>query len=374
MKGHVRKRGRKWCFVVDIGPDPLTGKRKQKWFSGYNTKRDAQRALAEKLTEIHRGDYIEPAQIPLGELLLDWLEQQVQPETSVSTFVTYSGIVKNHIIPSIGRVRLDHLKPIHFQKLYTEKRQSGLASSTIRLIHNVCRRALNWAVRMGMLARSPVDQVTPPQVVQKEMKFWTAEEAKTFLETAEDSPYYTAFYVAIFTGMRMGELRALKWTDIDWEGSRISIRRRVQFKRGEIVIQSGTKTSKHGRVIEISESVVARLKKHRVAQAKQLLQLGGNRDNWVFLSPKGNLLPDITLYKAFIRLTKKAGLPQIRFHDLRHTHATLLLQQGVHPKIVSERLGHSTISMTLDIYSHVIPSMQKEAAQMFDHLFQQDAR
>ena len=103
MKGHVRKRGRKWCFVVDIGPDPLTGKRKQKWFSGYNTKRDAQRALAEKLTEIHRGDYIEPAQIPLGELLLDWLEQQVQPETSVSTFVTYSGIVRNHIIPSIGR-------------------------------------------------------------------------------------------------------------------------------------------------------------------------------------------------------------------------------------------------------------------------------
>lgn len=373
MKGHIRKRGRKWCFVLDIGPDPITGRRRQKWFSGYDTKRACERAMAEKITEIHRGDYIEPAQIPLRELLLDWLEQEVRPETSISTFVTYSGIVNNHIIPSIGGTKLNQLKPIHFQKLYTLKHQAGLAASTIRLIHNVCRRAMGWAVRMGMLHRNPVEQARPPKLVRKEMKFWTAEQVQRFLESAEDSPYYTAFYTAIFTGMRMGELRALKWSDVNWEGNRISIRRRVQFKRGETVIQSGTKTSKNGRVIAVSESVIAHLKKHRLNQLKQRLQ-SGNGSDWIFQSTTGDILPDITLYKAFVRLTKKAGLPQIRFHDLRHTHATLLLQQGVHPKIVSERLGHSTVSITLDTYSHVIPTMQKEAAEMFDALFQGNAR
>jgi integrase len=368
MKGHVRKRGSKWCFVLDIGRDPETGKRRQKWFSGYRTKKEAEKALAQTITEFSQGAYLEPADIPYKDLLRDWLEQQVKPETSFSTHNNYERTVRKHITPALGNVKLDQLKPIHFQRLFTDMQEKGLSPGTVRLVHHCCRRSINWAVKMGMLAKNPVDNTTPPKVKRQEMKYWTPEQVQRFIESAKDNPYFPFFYVALFTGMRAGEIRGLKWDDIDWDNQRISIRRHITRAGKEVHILPGTKTSKSGRVVEISESVINVLKRHKIKQAEQLLMIGGNKENWVFTNAFGKFLPDITVYHAFLRATEKAGLPRIRLHDIRHTHATMLLQQGIHPKIVSERLGHSTVSMTLDIYSHVIPTMQKEAVAALDRL------
>lgn len=368
MQGHVRKRGKKWCFVLDIGRDPETGKRKQKWFSGFNTKKEAQQAMAEKLNDINQGTFSELSRIKYKELLKDWMDQKVKHETAITTQRNYRGALEKHVVPAVGEIPLDQLRPIHFQRLFTELIEKGFSSSTVRLIDTLCRRSLDWAMQMGMVARNPVINTVIPKTERKEMKYWSSEQVAKFLKTAKDSVYYPLFYLALFTGMRLGELRGLKWSDVNWEASQISIRRHIVRAGKVTVVIPGTKKRDTGRVIDISPNVASILKRHWAKQAEQLLAIGGNKEDWMFTTPFGKIIPDITIYKAFIRVSKQASLPRIRFHDLRHTHATLLLQQGVHPKVVSERLGHSSIAMTLDTYSHVIPSMQKEAAAALDHI------
>jgi len=376
LKGHIRKRGSKWCFVLDIGRDPETGKRRQKWFSGFATKKEAQRAMVEKIAELNRGEYIEPTKITVKEFLEMWLEDEVKPNRKITTYDIYHSVITNHLIPGIGNIPLNQLGPIHINRLLKSLLDRGISSTSAKYSVRTLKVALNWAVKMQLIPKNPAANIrvsTGPSGAG--MKVWTDEEVNQFLQVAKESKYYPAFYLAITTGMRIGELLGLKWADIDFDRGTISIRRTLQRTSAGLQLIEQTKTAKSRRLISISPSTVEVLKKHRVEQKKEMIQYN-YRDVYdlVFTTRTGKPVEPRNLREYFSFLSKKAGLPPIRFHDLRHTHATLLLQQGVHPKIVSERLGHSSISMTLDIYSHVIPSMQKEAAEMFDQIIAVEAR
>jgi len=224
---------------------------------------------------------------------------------------------------------------------------------------------------MRMIPHNVAESVTPPQRNKREIKTWTQKQVNRFLEEAKKEWLYPLFFVAIATGLRRGELLGLKWGDVNLDQGTLSIRRTVQRTDAGLVVREQTKTDYSRRIVSISPTTVDLLSKHRRKQAEQLKSLGKKSD-FVFTNTVGNILEPRKVNQVFDRVIRRAGLPKIRFHDLRHTHATLLLQQGIHPKIVSERLGHANISVTMDIYSHVIPSMQQKAAKMFDQILDQD--
>ncbi|SMO44909.1 tyrosine-type recombinase/integrase [Melghirimyces algeriensis] len=367
MKGHVRKRGKKWCFVLDIGKDPSTGKRKQKWFSGFPTKKEAQRALAEKMAEINRGDYVEPSKMNVGDFLDEWLVSEVKMSRSAHTFDMYQNLVKNHLKPGLGSASLDKLTPLHIQQFMGKISEKDLSISTINYILRVLKTALSWAVTMEMIPKNPASNISPKSGHRTTMKTWTAEQVNRFLQTAKGNRYYLAFYLALTTGMRQGEILGLEWSDIDFESGFIRIQRMLEESSQGSRIVERTKSDAGRRSIALSESALEVVKQHQKEQKQEMLKRGYRSDQ-LFVTLQGKPLSSRSLRYHFRSCIQKADVPHIRFHDLRHTHASLLLQQGVHPKVVQERLGHSSISMTLDTYSHVIPSMQKEAAQTLDEI------
>jgi len=369
LKGHIRKRGSKWCFVLDIGRDPETGKRRQKWFSGFATKKEAERAMVEKIAEINRGDYVEPSKMTVREFLNMWLLDEVKPNRKTTTYDLYRSLSKNHIIPEIGNIPLNKLTTIHIHRFSKSLLDKGVSPTTTKFNIRIIKVALNWAVKMQLIPKNPAANFqTSVKPAGSEMKVWTDQQVNQFLQAARGSKYYPAYYLAVSTGMRIGEILGLKWSDVDFDQGVISIRRILQRTSEGLKLVDQTKTTKSRRLINISPSTVEVLKKHRIKQKEEMIKYNYRNADLVFTTRSGKPVEPRTFREYFATIVKKAGLPRIRFHDLRHTHATLLLQQGVHPKIVSERLGHTSISMTLDIYSHVIPSMQKEAAEMFDQI------
>ena len=369
MKGHVRKRGNKWCFVVDLGKDPGTGKRRQKWYSGFSTKREAEKALSEMLAKLHRGDYVEPSRMSFGELIRTWLENRIKHNVSQKTYDTYKYLCETHIAPTIGIINLDKLSPLHLQKMYSDLiSEEKLSNTTVHHIHRICYAVLKWAVQMKMIPQNVAENVAPPKRNKQEMKIWNEEEVVRFLSAAQDERLFALFFLAISTGLRRGELLGLKWSDVDFYRGVLSVRRTVQRTTNGLTVKEWTKTDSGRRQVNISPSTMDVLRQHRKQQTEEMVKLGMRNVDFIFTNTVGNLLEPRKVNHIFDRIIKKAEIPKIRFHDLRHTHATLLLKQGVHPKIVSERLGHASVNITLDTYSHVIPSLQKEAAAAIDQV------
>ncbi|MBA4550022.1 site-specific integrase [Thermoactinomyces intermedius] len=380
MKGHIRKRGSKWCFVLDIGRDPKTGQRRQKWFSGFKTKREAERAMAAKIHELNQGGLIEPAKITLEEYLKRWLEDYAKTNCAPRTYEGYEYIITRHLIPSLGKMTLDKLKPLHIQRYYSEKLSSGrtdgkggLSARSVYHHHRVLHEALEQAVKWQVIAVNPVRAVSPPKPKRKQLTVLTRDEVLQLLKAAEGSKLYEPIFFAVNTGMRRGELFALRWSDVDFENQVISVRQTLyRTKSDGFAFRDAAKTDGSRRSVAVSGSIVNMLKRIKKEQAANKLALGPayQDHDLIFCKDDGSPYNLDYVSRDFGRLVRKHNLPPIRFHDLRHTHATLLLQQGEHPKIVSERLGHSTITITMDLYSHVLPNMQKEAAQKLDdHLF-----
>ncbi|MCL6443602.1 MAG: site-specific integrase [Alicyclobacillus sp.] len=370
MKGHVTKKGNRWYIVLDLGRDE-NGKRLQKWFSGYKTKREAERGLAEKLQEVQSGTYMEPAKGTFGEFLTAWLADK-QQQTRPSTYRAYRWLVEYRILPQLGGVRLADLRPAHLQAAYRAwvKDDPPLSARSIlhahRLIHSALDRALKW----GLVARNVADAVDPPHPERHEITVWTPEDVAAFLEANEDAEprYFVGFVLAIYTGMRKGEILGLRWEDIDAERGVLHVRNTLVWSRGKPIFQP-PKTDRSRRAVALSATVLAALRRHRALQAQDRLLYGQYQDNGLVLAcPDGSPLYPRTFDNAWYRALNRTPVPRIRFHDLRHTHASLLLAQGTHPKIVSERLGHSTITLTLDTYSHLLPGLQQRAADEFDAL------
>ena len=369
MKGHVRKRGSKWCFVVDVGKD-ANGKRIRKWVSGFDTKKEAEKAMTAKLQEIHSGLYVEPAKETMESYMTTWLADkasQVRP----STYRGYAWLINRHIIPGLGRIKISDLRPQHLQTFYRnlQKQEKPLSNRSILHTHMILHEALDRALKWGLIARNVADAVDPPRPETKQNRIWTPEDVRRFLEAneKEDPRFFAGFVLGIMVGMRKGEILGLRWSDIDWKQSVAHINQSLTWVNGGPRFLE-PKTDRSRRAVALSPETIEVLKKHRSHQAPERLLYGQAYQEYdlVLCRVDGRPVHPRTFDAAWYRALDRADVPRIRFHDLRHTHASLLLAQGVHPKIVSERLGHSTINVTLDIYSHVLPGLQKEVANQFD--------
>ncbi|MBA2240472.1 MAG: site-specific integrase [Solirubrobacterales bacterium] len=362
MRGHVRKRGTKWVVVVDVGRDE-SGKRLRKWHSGFERRKDAERALTEILGRLEAGAYVEPAALTLGGFLADEWLPAMRASLRPLTLESYSMIVRTRIAPEIGQVRLQRLTPGALNALYATLGER-LSPRSVRYTHAVLRHALVDAVRWQRLARNVADAAEPPSAKAAKaqaMQTWSAEQLAAFLEHVGDDRLYAAWRLAAMTGLRRGEVLGLRWRDLDLEAGRLAV---VQTLVGERTF-SQPKTDHGRRNVALDPVTVTALRTHRKRQAAERLALGPayrDEQELVFCREDGEPLWPQSFSRSFERHAKAAGLPAIRAHDLRHTHATLALAAGIHPKVVSERLGHASVGITLDIYSHATPAMQADAA------------
>lgn len=378
MRGHILKRyDNSYTIVLNLGKDPATGKRKQQWVSVKGTKKEAEKRRTELLHQLDTGMYMKPGKVTLADYLEQWLKDYCWANLAPRTAEGYQYIVRCHLIPTLGQKPLTQLKPEHLQRMYSDKLSAGrydgkggLSNRTVRYCHVTLHKALKMALRLGLITRNPADAVEPPRLQHHEMQTMNESDIHIFLEFAKDTPYYALFYLALFTGMRRSEILALRWSDIDQLGCQLSVSRTVhQLHNGDIVFRQ-PKTDKGRRQIALSPSTLQVLREHRTVQERERQALGItlSGDDLVFSQIDGKpLLPD-SISHAWVRLAKLTGLKGIHFHSARHSHASLLLKQGVHPKIVQERLGHSGIAVTLDLYSHVAPGLQQAAANRFDEV------
>jgi integrase len=343
-----------------VGPD---GKRR--YVSG-KTKEEARKALRQARGDAERGLVFDADNLKLGEYLDRWLSDSVSDTVKATTFERYEQITRLHLKPALGRVKLKALTPAHVRGLYREKLEAGLSARTVRYIHTTLHKALKQAVMDGLIPRNATESVKPPQPSREEMCPLTPEQAKLLLKVAhETGDRLEALYVlAIHTGLRQGELLGLKWDDVDLEDGSLQVRRTLTITKNGPLFTS-PKTTGSRRSVKLTSHAIEAVRHHLERQLGEIDRVGSlwSENGLMFASEMGESLNRHNLTRrSFKPLLKRAGLPQIRFHDLRHTCATLLLTRNVNPKIVSEMLGHSSIAITLDTYSHVLPNMRDQAA------------
>jgi integrase len=380
MRGHVRKRGSKWSLVLDVGTDEH-GKRRQKWHSGFERKSDAERALADLLAKQQRGEYVEPSTLTLGRFLEnEWLPS-ICSSVREGTLESYSRNVRVHIVPQLGDVPLQQLAPARLNSFYADllagTHRRPLSARTVRYIHTIIRRALQAAVRWGLVTRNVADQADPPSPKAsrpRPVKTWSADELGRFLSTVRDDRLYALWMVLASTGMRRGEAVGGYWTDVDLDAGRWQVRHTLVAVAHEL-LASTPKTDHGRRSVALDAGTVRVLREWRKRQLEERLAWGPawTDTGRVFAREDGTDLHPERVSERFDRLVNASGLPRLTVHGLRHGHATLALQAGVHPKVVQERLGHSSVAFTPDRYSHAIPAMQEDAAEMVARLVGLDA-
>jgi integrase len=369
MRGSVYKRGSTWTWHVDVVVDPVTGKRKQQTKGGFKTRRECQAALNEALTALRSGAFVEPSKRTLGSFLVDeWLPavHNVRP----STFSNYRTHIRTYVVPALGAVPLQRLSPAQLNAFYQVllakgrlRDGQGMAPKTVHNVHAILHRALKDAVRWGYVARNAADAVDPPKGLAAERQVWTPEQLRVFLHHVREDRVYAAWLLVATTGLRRAELAGLRWVDIDLVAGRVSPRRpRVVVDYA--VVESDAKTPKGRRSLALDPATLTALKGHRVRQAEEKAIVGtGYQDSGlVFTMPDGSPIHPQRISAWFMQHTRAAGLPRIRLHDVRHSYATAALAAGIPPKVISERLGHATIAITMDTYSHVIPGLDEHAA------------
>jgi integrase len=441
MRGSVVRRDSRYYVKIELDPDPVTGRRRQKWHSGYQTKREAERARVDLLSKFDRGEYVEPSQQTVADYLSDWLkaiEYTIRP----STFDSYSRNMHNHVIAYIGATKLGKVdagvlnglyslllasgrrKPSrtgrgysstvlnralelraagsslaataeqlqvefaeaeHITKdtlasllrrqstLIVPDRSAGLDRRTVNYVHTILHRAFKDAVRWGRLARNPADAADPPRGGPKSdgVHTWDAVTLRTFLALSSESEdrLYGLWVLLATTGMRRGEALGLRWDDLDMDAGRLRVVRTITQVRGKVAIGE-PKTTSGRRSVALDPSTVVALREHRKAMLKERLMVGPDfsDEGLVFHQPDGACLRPEAVSATFLRRGEQYRLRRLTLHGLRHTWATLALEQGIHPRVVQERLGHSTIAITLGIYSHVAPRLHDEAASMIADL------
>jgi integrase len=332
------------------------GKRRSK--SG-KTQKQVRDWLIKQRSQVKDGLYVEDDKITLGEFIDRYMNDVAIHNLRPTTLQTHLSLIRNHINPELGRIRMSVLRPDHVQRFYSKKLKSGLSKRTVQYLHTIIHKVLNQAMKWGLVIRNVSDLVDAPSPKRKAFKTWDTSQVKLFLEKVSDHRWYPIYIIAIYCGMRKGEILGLHRDDIDLDAGIIQVRHTLQYVVGKGLLISEPKTEKAKRPITIPPSAVEELKPF----------VEGIKDNQLlFTTSTRNPISPRNVIRHFKSVIIEAGLPNIRFHDLRHTHASLLLEAGVHPKVVQERLGHSQISLTLDTYSHTIPSMQKDASEKFESL------
>lgn len=371
MRGRVesyetKTDGRRWSIRYDIPPHPDSGRRRQRRQRGFATKDDAERALRKALGALDDGLHVDPSQMTVATYLRTWLAgTQVRPTTAAR----YRQSVERHIIPEVGGIRLQQLTVEDLDAAYQSLISGGgvdgapLSPKTVRNAHGVVRTALRDALRRGHVVRNVAEHARLPRLERPEMKVWTAAQVGRFLDHVQSNRFHAMWTLYVTTGMRRGEVIGLRWSDLELEAARLVVQRSLTVAAGRMV-WSEPKTARGRRVIALDAATVSALRRHRTAQAEEKLAAGPawQDDDLVFCWPDGSAIQPQLPTKWIREHAEAAGLPKIRLHDLRHTWATLALGAGVPAKVVSERLGHANVSITLDVYTHVSPALDQDAA------------
>lgn len=399
-----------WIAQATIGRNYETGKPIRVTYYG-KTRKEVQDKLSKVLHDVKNGVFVTPSKITFAEWLDTWLNEYAKPQLRPTTYADYYRWIKNHIKPGLGGILLKDLQPSHIQKFYNQKLHepkmdrrseetkkknpnkmiSPLSARSVRYLHVLIRESLQQALKENLITRNPADATRPPKITKKEAAFLTADQISVFLKSISEDRWYAAFVTVLGTGLRLGELAALRWENVDLKKGIIHVKEAVsrvetfepEGPKTKLIIQP-PKTKKGLRSIPLPAFVIEELKRLKTRQTEEKILLGtawqaklreemgeNYKDpGFLFTWQDGRPVDPDYLSKHFRKLIKKANIEGIHFHSLRHSYASLLLSNNVHPKIVQENLGHSTISMTLDTYSHVAPGLKEAAAKSLDGLFQ----
>lgn len=367
MQGHIHKRTRKrrdgrttssWYVVVDRGRTP-DGKRKQQWHGGFSTRREAEVARAKIVSDINDGSYVAPAKRTFGEFVRDdWLPA-MRGRLKATTFDSYSRTLDLHVLPALDCVALSQVTPSKLNTLYgsllpSEPGGPGLSARSVSYVHRIVHKALADAAKMQLISQNAADRAMPPRASRstaETMRCWTPAQLREFLALTRDSEWNLLWRLAAMTGMRRGELIGLSWDDVDLPNRRLSVRRSIVSIAYQV--QTSTPKSHRARVVDLDVHTATLLGTVRLSATSP----------FVFARADGSPHHPDRVTKAFNQAVRRSGLDRIRFHDLRHTHATIALAAGVPVKVISERLGHESPAFTLRQYAHVLPGMQAQAAE-----------
>jgi integrase len=368
----VRRTDGRWMALMTSGRDPATGKLQRIALYG-KTRQDVAEKLTQALSDHSRGTFVAPHKLTVGEWLDAWLKDYKQPSLRPVSYDSYAMMVRYHLKPALGHIALKDFRPDQVQRFYNDKRDAGLSPRTVRYLHTILHGALKQAMKNQLVMRNVSEATTLPTGKTRKMQPLTLEQVNQFLTAMKEDRLFPALFLELGTGLRRGEILALRWRDLDLDAGVLHVRQtlvRVRnhdaadgYRKTRLLIQE-PKTHHSRRTIPIPEDIVEALKHHKAQQAQEKLLLGQAYDDQglVFCQANGKLLDPRNFTRYFERMLKQAGLPHIRFHDGRHTFATLMLELGEAPKVVQTMLGHTKIATTLDIYSHVSIDMERKAA------------
>jgi integrase len=393
MQGHIRKRTHKtkdgrvtvnWYVVIELHRD-TDGKRRQKWYGSYRTRKEAEAARIEILHQINTGTWVEPTSTTFGEWVHETWLPLVAQRLKPSAEAHYRNYLRLHILPSLGPLQFRQITPAILNQLYTHlltegNRKTGgpLSAKTVTNVHAIIHKALEDAVDLGIVNVNMADRAKPPRPKArkpKEIKSWTAEELRRFLDLIQSHRLEAAYYLKAFTGMRRAEILGLRWQDLDLDACRLAVRQTLVAVGYEIV-KSSPKTHQ-ARTIDLDPITVEKLRQHweRQAYDHQEWSHAYHDEDLVFAREDGSPVHPHSFSQTFERVVARSGLPTIPLHGLRHTHATVGLSLGVPAKVISERLGHEDVAFTLKQYAHVLPGMQADAArQIADLVLREDGK
>ena len=357
------RKGKQWVAQIVLE----NGKTRQRYF---NTEKEADEALNEMLYQQRQGKLATGPRQTVKQYMEYWLEIH-RSSLKLSTYALYRRHLDNHILPGLGHYQLQSLTVDQVQAFYSKKLQERLSARTLRTLHAILSTALRDAVKWKRLSVNVCEYVTLPRISKYEVKPLDQAQAKRLLEVAKGGPLECLLTLALVTGMRLGEMLALRWSDINFEEKSLQVRHTVNFIEGYGFVETEPKTDSSRRTIDLPQVAVDALKQHHTGQLETRLKVGAawQEQGLVFMNEHGGYLGRAWIQKLFKKLLEQAGLPSMRMHDLRHSAATILLKMGVPAHVVQEILGHANISMTLGVYGHVLPSMQRDAMDGMDDIF-----
>lgn len=355
MRGHITQRTKgSWSISIYLGKEPITNKKKYKWYTVKGTKKEAEKFLIEKLNEIEKGIFVDSKNMTLEEYFNYWYEQCCITKLSPTTYESYKRNIDKYIIRYLGNIKLANLLPLQLQSFYNTLSET-LSNTTIIYIHRIIHRALNQAMKWDLIVRNVADNVELPKKIKYQATILNSTQVAKLINVTKSTYIYIPVMIAISTGMRRGEILGLTWNNLDLKNSTLNVVQAVYpSKNGLTVLPPKTKTSI--RKITIPPTLVKILTEYKKKSSS----------NYVCSLEDGTLISPSSLNHKFKQILKDNNLPSIRFHDLRHSHASLLLSQGVQAKVISERLGHSNINITMDLYSHIYEATNIEVANNFD--------
>lgn len=370
--GNIQKRKRKtgyvWEVTIEMPPDPVTKKRNRTTKTVKGTKKEAEQVMRKLIDEAEKGYHVTNTKITVAEWVQTWLEVYIEPNVSPTTLSRYQGMIKRYIIPMIGSVQVQQLGTLAVQAWVNSLKVSPLSgkemsAATVKHTYHVLKGAMDKAVLAGIIPRSPCQGIMLPKGQKKAAVVYTEAQIKKLIAAAKGTEMELIIDMELCMGLRRGELLGLQWQDVDWKNNKIHIHNNRVVVNGKSLVKE-PKTAAGNRTLDVPAPLMQKLREHRTRCAENRLRMGEayTVTDYIIVHPDGKPIYPEYVSQLFTKLQERANLPQCRFHDLRHLCASIMLKQGVNVKVAQERLGHADIATTLNIYSHVLPSSAKEAA------------